>query len=429
MKILVVGSGGREHALAWKIAASPRVEKVYAAPGNAGMCSVAECLPIRSDDIDAVVKFAVDNGIGLVVVGPEVPLVGGMVDALSLAGIKAFGPTAKAAVLEGSKIFAKEIMTKCGVPTAAYRSFDQPEEAAAWVELVGAPLVIKADGLAAGKGVIIARTSADAHRAIDDILIKSVFGSAGRRLLVEEMLDGEEASLMAFCDGENVVLMDAAQDYKRVSDGDAGPNTGGMGCYSPVAPVTPLIREMALENVFRPVIAEMASMGVPFKGVLYAGLMLTADGPMVLEFNVRFGDPETQVILPRMEGDLVDVMEACVDGRLDQVELKWSERKAVSVVMASGGYPAAYSTGYPITGLEDAAKLDDVVVFHAGTAMADGSIVTAGGRVLNVTALGDSFCGATARAYEAVNAISFKDAHWRSDIAKRAIDREVTDER
>ncbi len=425
MKVLVVGSGGREHALAWKIAASPRVEKVYAAPGNAGICSVAECLPIKSDDIEAIVKFSVDKDIDLVVIGPEAPLVCGLVDALSQSGIKAFGPTAKAALLEGSKIFAKEIMTRCGVPTAAYRSFDQPEEAAAWVEAMGAPLVIKADGLAAGKGVIIAKTSADAYRAIDDILIKSVFGSAGRRVLIEEMLDGEEASLMAFCDGRDVVLMDAAQDYKRVSDGDAGPNTGGMGCYSPVAPVTPLIREMALKNIFCPVVAEMASMGVPFKGVLYAGLMLTADGPMVLEFNVRFGDPETQVILPRLEGDLVDIMEACADGKLDNISLQWSERKAVSVVMASGGYPSAYSTGYHITGLEDVAKLDDVTVFHAGTALVDSNTVTAGGRVLNVTALGDCFCGAAARAYEAVNAISFKNAHWRSDIAKRAIDREV----
>ncbi len=423
MKVLVVGGGGREHALAWKIAQSPRVTAVYAAPGNAGTETVARNVPIAADDVDSLAAFAQAEGIDLTVVGPEAPLVLGIADRFRERGLRVFGPSAAAARLEGSKAFAKAVMERFGVPTAAYREFTDPAEAKAYIREQGAPIVVKADGLAAGKGVTVARTVDEALSAVDAMMVAREFGDAGGRIVVEECLEGEEASFLAFCDGRTVLPMDSSQDHKPVFDDDRGPNTGGMGAYSPAPVVTPELFDRIVATVVRPVVEGLAAEGTPYVGVLYAGLMIRGDEVKVLEFNCRFGDPECQPIVLRMKGDLVPVLEACVDGTLEGVTLEWDPRPAVCVVMASGGYPGAYEKGLEIRGLAEAEALEDVVVFHAGTRREDGRIVTAGGRVLGVTALGADIPGAIRRAYEAVERISWPGCHYRRDIGRKALRR------
>ncbi len=421
MKVLVVGGGGREHALVWKIAQSPRVTAVFAAPGNAGTAGLARNVPIAADDVDSLLAFAETEGVDLTVVGPEAPLVLGIVDRFRRRGLRIFGPTADAARLEGSKAFAKAVMDRFGVPTAAYREFNDPAEARAYIREQGAPIVVKADGLAAGKGVTVARTVEEALTAVDVMMVDRTFGEAGGRIVVEECLEGEEASFLAFCDGRVVLPMASSQDHKPVFDDDQGPNTGGMGAYSPAPVVNPELFERIMDTVIRPVVDGLSREGSPYVGVLYAGLMIRGDEIKVLEFNCRFGDPECQPIVMRMKGDLVPVLEACVDGALDRVDLGWDPRPAVCVVMASGGYPGAYKKGLEIRGLDDAASLDDVVVFHAGTRLENGKVVTAGGRVLGVTALGDDIPSAIARAYRAVDRISWPGVHFRRDIGRKAL--------
>ncbi len=423
MKILVVGSGGREHALAWKLAQSPRVTRIFAAPGNPGTATVATNVDLAADDVEGLVAFAVAEGIDLTVVGPEAPLVLGLVDRLQAQGLRAFGPTAAAARLEGSKGFAKAAMTRFGVPTATFREFTDAEAARAYLREVGAPVVVKADGLAAGKGVTVARTLEEALAAVDQSLVQGAFGEAGARVVVEEYLEGEEASFLAFCDGTHVLAMASTQDHKPVGDGDQGPNTGGMGAYSPAPVVTPAIHEAALREAILPIVEGLAREGTPYVGVLYAGLMIRDGQFKVLEYNCRFGDPECQPIVLRMEGDLLPVLEACIDGHLDRVELTWSPRAAVCVVMASEGYPGEYPKGIEIRGLAAAGALADAVVFHAGTRAEGERVVTGGGRVLGVTALGDDVATARSLAYQAVGKISWPGAHWRTDIGAKAIGR------
>ena len=423
MNILVIGSGGREHALAWKLAQSPRQPKLYAVPGNPGMAEIAECVAgVSIEDNAALVALAKEKAIDLVVVGPEVPLTNGVVDAMHAAGIKAFGPTKAAAELEGSKSFSKDLMKKYSIPTAKYEVFTDAKAARAYVEQEGAPIVIKADGLAAGKGVIVAETLADALAAVDEILSDKAFGKAGSRVVIEEFMAGEEASLLAFTDGKAIYPMVSSQDHKRAFDGDKGPNTGGMGTYAPAPVMTPQLVEAATEQILKPVIAAMAKEGRPYAGCLYAGLMITAEGPKVVEFNARFGDPETQVVLPLLESDLVDIMLACADGTLGGMEIEWKRGAAVCVVMASGGYPKAYRKGLPIDGLQKA-KAAGALVFHAGTAKENGQIVTAGGRVLGIVATADRVEDAVERAYKGVSAVSFEGAFYRKDIAHRALAR------
>ncbi|RHM56114.1 phosphoribosylamine--glycine ligase [Mitsuokella sp. AF33-22] len=423
MNILVIGSGGREHTLAWKLAQSPLATKLYAVPGNPGMAEVATCIPgVDICDNAALVKLAQDKAIDLVVVGPEVPLTNGVVDAMNAAGIKAFGPTRLAAELEGSKSFSKNLMKKYGIPTAKYEVFTNADEARAYVEKEGAPIVIKADGLAAGKGVIVAMTKEEALEAVHEIMDDAAFGKAGSRVVIEEFMDGEEASLLAFTDGRTIVPMVSSQDHKRAYDGDKGPNTGGMGTYAPAPVMTKELVAEATEKILKPVIAAMAKEGRPYKGCLYAGLMITDEGPKVVEFNARFGDPETQVVLPLLESDLVEIMLACVDGTLSDLDIKWSDGAAVCVVMASGGYPKSYQKGFAIDGLEKA-KAADTLVFHAGTAEKDGAVVTNGGRVLGVVAKAPTVKEAVDKAYKGVAAITFQDAFYRKDIAHRALER------
>ena len=423
MNILVIGSGGREHTLAWKLAQSPLATKLYAVPGNPGMAEVATCIPgVDICDNAALVKLAQDKAIDLVVVGPEVPLTNGVVDAMNAAGIKAFGPTRLAAELEGSKSFSKNLMKKYGIPTAKYEVFTDADEARASVEKEGAPIVIKADGLAAGKGVIVAMTKEEALEAVHEIMDDAAFGKAGSRVVIEEFMDGEEASLLAFTDGRTIVPMVSSQDHKRAYDGDKGPNTGGMGTYAPAPVMTKELVAEATEKILKPVVAAMAKEGRPYKGCLYAGLMITDEGPKVVEFNARFGDPETQVVLPLLESDLVKIMLACVDGTLADLDIKWSDGAAVCVVMASGGYPKSYQKGYAIDGLEKA-KAADTLVFHAGTAEKDGAVVTNGGRVLGVVAKAPTVKQAVDKAYKGVAAITFQDAFYRKDIAHRALER------
>ncbi len=421
MKILVVGGGGREHTLVWKLRQTPQVKALYCAPGNGGIAQHATCVAISADDIAGLVEFARTQQIDLTVVGPEAPLYAGIVDAFHDAGLRIFGPTARAARIEGSKIFAKELMTHYNVPTALYRIFDNPDEAAEYVAKVGAPIVIKADGLAAGKGVMVCSTGEEALAAIDRTMRQRAFGDAGNRVLVEKKLVGEEASALAFVSGESFVLMDSSQDHKPVFDGDKGPNTGGMGAYSPAPIVDRLAWERIRTEIFERIVGGMAADGLDFRGVLYAGLMMTDDGPQVLEFNVRFGDPENQVLMPRLEGDLVDVLQSVIDGTLEGTELCWSSSAAVCVVMASGGYPGSYEKGKPITGLEENAADPDVVVFHAGTRLDGDTLVTAGGRVLGVTARGRTLESAIETAYNAVEMISFEGAHYRTDIGAKAL--------
>ena len=422
MNILILGSGGREHALLWKLAQSPEATKLYAVPGNPGMAELAECVAGSIEDNASVVKLAQEKKIDLVVVGPEVPLTNGVVDALRAAGIKAFGPTKAAAELEGSKSFSKDIMKKYGIPTAKYEVFTDADAARAYIEKEGAPIVIKADGLAAGKGVIVAETKEQALDAVYEIMDDAAFGKAGSRVVIEAFMEGEEASLLAFTDGKTIRPMVSSQDHKRAYDGDKGPNTGGMGTYAPAPVMTKDMVEQATEKILKPMIAAMAKEGRPYQGCLYAGLMITEEGPKVVEFNARFGDPETQVILPLLRGDLVKIMQACVDGTLDTAAVDWEDGAAVCVVMASGGYPKSYKKGYAIDGLKKAESLG-TFVFHAGTAKKDGKVVTSGGRVLGVTARGGGIKEATEKAYKGVEAIRFTDEFHRKDIAHRALER------
>ena len=419
MKILVVGSGGREHALAWKIASSPLLEKLYCAPGNAGIAEVSECVNISAEDVAGLLKFAQEKKIDLTVVGPEVPLTMGIADAFEKAGLKVFGPTAKGAEIEGSKVFSKKLMHKHAIPTGAFRVFDRAADAHRYVDVTPGPFVVKADGLAAGKGVLVTSTAQQAHDAIDLVMKAREFGAAGDRVVIEEKLSGVEASVLAFVDGRTVAPMIAAQDHKRVKDGDRGLNTGGMGAYAPTPVITPALAREVEEKVLVPVVHALNHERRDYRGVVYAGVMLTPAGMMVLEFNCRFGDPETQPILMLMKSDLVPILMATAERRLSEVQLEWEPGAAVCVVMASGGYPGKYEVGKPISGLEDAKNLPSVQIFHAGTARKDGRIVTNGGRVLGVTARGADIALARKAAYEAVAKISFEGAHFRRDIAAR----------
>ncbi|SMC47733.1 phosphoribosylamine--glycine ligase [Sporomusa malonica] len=422
MNILLIGGGGREHALAWKLAQSPRVEKIYCAPGNPGIAAIAECINIDMTDNEALGKFALAHNIGLTVVGPELPLTNGLVDHFDALNLKIFGPSRQAAQLEGSKAFAKDIMHKYNIPTAASAAFTDADTAIDYIKKQGAPIVVKADGLAAGKGVVVAMTVDEAVDAVDMMMREKAFGSAGNLVVVEEYLDGEEASLLAFTDGYTVAPMIAAQDHKRVFDNDQGPNTGGMGTYAPAPVVTNAVRAQVTREVLQPVIDGMRQEGIIYKGCLYAGLMITAQGPKVIEFNARFGDPETQVVLPLLASDLVDIMEACADGRLADVSINWDSKAAVCVVLAAGGYPGTYTKGDKISGLAQA-EAQGAMVFHAGTGAKDGAIVTNGGRVLGVTAVGDDIRSAVDKVYKAVPEVNFEGMHYRKDIAHRAFNR------
>ncbi len=422
MKVLVVGSGGREHALVWKLSQSPKVTKIYAAPGNAGMARLGECVPVKSDDIPGLVDFAKSKAIDLTVVGPEGPLSMGIVDVFTRAGLRAFGPSGAAAEIESSKRFSKDLMKKFGIPTAEYAVFTDKAAAEAYVREKGAPIVVKADGLAAGKGVVVAETVDEALQALNMIMADRAFGAAGDRVVIEECLRGEEASFMAFSDGKTVVPMASSQDHKRVFDADKGPNTGGMGAYSPAPVVTKQLERKVMETIMLPTVRAMEKEGRLFKGVLYAGLMIHNGEAKVLEFNARFGDPETQPIMARLETDLIDIIEAILTESLAKIEIKWKPDSAVCVVMASGGYPGKYEKGKVITGLDNAAKQQGVVVFHAGTALRNGATVTDGGRVLGVTGLGPVVAAAIDNAYAGVREISFEGAHFRRDIGARALE-------
>ena len=418
----MVGSGGREHALCWSLAASPLCDKLYCAPGNAGIAEEAECVPIAAEDLDGLVAFAREQSIDFVVVGPEAPLVAGLVDRLEASGIKAFGPSAAAAQLEGSKGFMKDLCARHGIPTAAYRRFTDAEAAKAYARACGAPIVVKADGLAAGKGVVIARDLAEADAAIDSMLTEGRFGAAGAAVVIEDFLEGEEASFFALVDGKTALPLASAQDHKAVGDGDTGPNTGGMGAYSPAPVVTDAVAAEIMAHIIEPTVRAMADEGRPFKGVLYAGLMITGDGPKLLEYNTRFGDPECQVLCVRLKSDLLPALLAARDGVLSTFHLRWRDEAALTVVMAAKGYPGAYRKGTEIRGVEQAAALPDVTIFHAGTKRAeDGRLLAAGGRVLNVTALGRTVAEAQARAYEAVDRIDWPDGFCRRDIGWRAV--------
>lgn len=419
VNILVIGSGGREHALFWKLSESPQTERIYAIPGNPGM---GEMTDIAVTDNAAILQFAKEKDIGLVVVGPEVPLMNGLVDDLEAAGIPAFGPRANAAEIEGSKSFAKDLMKKYGIPTARYEVFAEAEAARAYIRSEGAPIVVKADGLAAGKGVVVAMTEQEALDAVDAIMENNSFGDAGERVVIEEFMEGEEASLLAFTDGTVIRPMISAQDHKRAFDGDKGPNTGGMGTYAPAPVMTPELTERAVEEILKPTISAMEKEGRAYRGCLYLGLMITADGPKVVEFNARFGDPETQVVLPLLDGDLVQIMHACAGGTLADVPIRWKDGAAVCVVLAAGGYPASYEKGNEIYGIGNAEKLG-ALVFHAGTAKKNGKIVTNGGRVLGVVGMGKDIASAVQSAYDAVDQISFKGEYHRKDIAHRALNR------
>lgn len=421
MKILVVGSGGREHSLVWKLAQSPRVHRLYAAPGNAGIAEQAECVPVPATDVVALATFAEKEKVDLTVVGPEVPLTLGLVDEFQRRGLRAFGASRAAAQIEGSKAFAKALMLKYGIPTAAYREFSEPDAALAYVRERGAPIVVKADGLAAGKGALVCRTVADAVAAVRLIMEQRAFGEAGDRVVVEECLEGEEASFLAFTDGKTVLPLASAQDHKPIYDNDEGPNTGGMGAYSPAPVVSAALHRQIMDRVMVPTVRAMAAEGRPYRGVLYAGVMIKDGEAKVLEFNARFGDPEAQPLLLRMDSDLVPVLEAVLDGRLHEVTLQWKEDAAVCVVMASGGYPETYQKGKAIQGLEEAAKVEGVVIFHAGTARRGAHLLTDGGRVLGVTGRGRDVREAITRTYEAVRRISWEGVHFRTDIGAKAL--------
>ena len=423
MNVLLVGSGGREHAIAWKLRQSKDLGKLYIAPGNAGTAQCGLNVPIQDADVQGLVDFAKKKDIGLVVVGPEDPLSLGLVDALEQAGIKAFGPSAGAAQLEADKGFSKQMMRSCSIPTAEARIFDRFSDAKAYIASRDEPVVVKATGLAKGKGVFVCDEPSDAILAAEKIMVEKIFGSAGDRVVVEEKLLGEEASILAFVDSRTIYVMESSQDHKPVGDGDTGPNTGGMGAYSPAPVVSDAMMTKITREVLVPIVDGMNRNGTPYKGVLYAGLMITPGGPRILEFNCRFGDPETQAILPRLQSDLLEVFLAVCNGRLDEVSLEWDPRPSVCVVMASGGYPGDYSKGKTITGLDEAAHIKDVMVFHAGTTARDAEVVTSGGRVLGVTALGQDIRQAKATAYETVERIRFEGVCYRHDIADKAIRR------
>ena len=423
MHILLLGSGGREHALAWKIAASPLVTKLWCAPGNAGIAREAECVPLDIADHEAVIAFCKANAVEFVVVGPETPLAAGIVDDLGRAGIKAFGPSKAAAQLEGSKGFTKDLCAEFGIPTAAYRRFDNEAGALAYVRAQGAPIVIKADGLAAGKGVVVAKTLREAEDAVA-MMFAGHFGAAGAEVVIEEFLAGREVSFFALCDGETALPLASAQDHKRVFDHDQGPNTGGMGAYSPTPFVTSEIHDQIMSRIISPTVAGMKARGAPFRGVLYAGVMLTEQGPKLFEYNVRFGDPECQVLMLRMMSDIVPAFLAACDGELKHFNLRWYPEAAITVVMAAKGYPGDYRKGSRIEGLDDAAEIDGVEIFHAGTLEKDGAILANGGRVLNVCALGKTVTEAQARAYAAIDRINWPDGFCRRDIAWQAVEQE-----
>jgi phosphoribosylamine--glycine ligase len=421
MKVLLVGSGGREHAIAWKVSQSKKLKKIYIAPGNPGTAMHGENVGIADTDIEAQIKFALDAGIDLAIIGPEDPLAAGAVDAFEAAGIKAFGPSQKAAQLEADKAFAKEIMRANSIPTAESRTFTSFADARAYIASRDEAVVVKAAGLAKGKGVFVCNEPADGILAAEKIMNERLFGDAGTTVIVEDKLLGQEASILAFVDGRNIYVMESSQDHKPIGEGDTGPNTGGMGAYSPAPIVTDKLMDQITREILVPTIDGMNRSDALYRGILYAGIMLTQGGPRVLEFNCRFGDPETQPILMRLKSDLLEVMLAVCEGKLDSINLHWDPRPAVCVVMSSGGYPGSYEKGKPIDGLEQASKLKDVVVFHAGTAKQDGKIVTSGGRVLGVTALGDSIADAKTRAYQAVDMIHFEGAYCRRDIADKAL--------
>ena len=422
MKILIIGGGGREHAIAWKLAQSPKVEKLYCAPGNAGIAKVAECVDIGVMEFEKLVAFAKENAIDLTVVAPDDPLAAGAVDAFEAAGLRAFGPRKNAAILEGSKAFSKELMKKYGIPTAAYETFSDPEEALNYLETVKMPIVLKADGLALGKGVLICQNLEEARDGVKALMMDKQFGSAGDEIVIEEFMTGREVSVLSFVDGKTIKIMTSAQDHKRAKDGDQGLNTGGMGTFSPSPFYTPEVDAYCREHIYQKTVDAMAAEGREFKGIIFFGLMLTADGPKVLEYNARFGDPETQVVLPRMKNDLAELFEACIDGTLDQINLEFEDNAAVCVVLASDGYPEKYEKGYVISGLDKFSDADGYYVFHAGSKFdAEGRIVTNGGRVLGVTALGKDLKEARKNAYEATEWVEFGNKYMRHDIGK-AID-------
>ena len=421
MKILIVGSGGREHALAWKIAQSPKVEKIYCAPGNAGIAEYAECVDITAMEFDKLAAFAKEKEIDLTVIGMDDPLVGGIVDVFEAQGLRVFGPRKNAAILEGSKAFSKDLMKKYDIPTAAYENFDDPEKALAYLEHADFPIVLKADGLALGKGVLICNTLEEAKDGVKSIMLDKKFGSAGNQMVIEEFMTGREVSVLSFVDGKTIRIMTSAQDHKRALDGDQGLNTGGMGTFSPSPFYTEEVDAFCRKYIYQKTVDAMAAEVREFKGIIFFGLMLTSKGPKVLEYNARFGDPEAQVVLPRMKNDIIDVFEACVDGTLDQIELEFEDNAAVCVVLASDGYPVKYDKGLEIRGLENFKDKEGYYVFHAGTKLKDGKIVTNGGRVLGVVATGDDLKKARANAYEAVKLVDFDNKYCRSDIGK-AID-------
>ncbi len=423
MKVLLIGSGGREHALAWKLAASPLLEKLYCAPGNPGIATVAELVDISADDHKALIAFAKDKKIDLVVVGPEAPLVAGLSDEMRTEGIRVFGPSKAAAQLEGSKGFTKDLCARFGIPTGAYGRFNNAPKAKAYIRQQGAPIVVKADGLAAGKGVVVAMTLDEALDAVD-ACFEGAFGSAGAEVVVEEFLDGEEASFFCICDGKTALPLGSAQDHKRVGDGDTGPNTGGMGAYAPAPVMTQEIVERTMRELIEPTMRGMAEIGAPFSGILFLGLMIGKDGPKLIEYNTRFGDPECQVLMMRLNSDLLALINAAVDGKLDEVSLGWKDQPALTVVMAAEGYPSNVKKGSVIRGLDKLEGIDGVKVFHAGTAQKDGNIIANGGRVLNVTAIAGTVAEAQARAYEAVKRIDWPEGFYRSDIGWRAVERE-----
>lgn len=421
MKVLIVGSGGREHAIAWKVAQSPKVDKIYCAPGNAGISEFAECVSIGAMEFDKLVAFAKEKEIDLTVIGMDDPLVGGVVDAFEAEGLRVFGPRKNAAILEGSKAFSKDLMKKYKIPTAGYETFETPEEALAYLETSKYPIVLKADGLALGKGVLICSTKEEAKEGVKTLMLDKQFGSAGDRIVVEEFMTGREVSVLSYVDGKTIKIMTSAQDHKRAKDGDQGLNTGGMGTFSPSPFYTEEVDAFCKEHIYQKTVDAMAAEGRTFKGIIFFGLMLTEEGPKVLEYNARFGDPETQVVLPRMKNDIVEVFEACVDGTLDQIDLQFEDNAAVCVVLASDGYPEHYEKGYKITGFENFEGKDGYYVFHAGTKFNGEDIVTNGGRVLGVVAKGDNLKAARANAYEATKLIHFDNKYMRNDIGK-AID-------
>lgn len=427
MKVLVIGGGGREHTLVWKIRQSPRVSEVWAIPGNAGIAQVARCMSMDIGDFESLARFVEGNKVDLTIVGPETPLVGGIVDYFTQRGLRVFGPNKNAARLEGSKIFAKNLLAKYNIPTADFQVFEDYQSAIDYLARVGVPIVVKADGLAAGKGSIVASTQEEARSALDLMMKKKAFGQAGERVIMEDCLYGQEASIICFTDGNTILPMPSSQDHKPVFDGDNGPNTGGMGAYAPAPLITEELSQEIMATIVSPTVRALAEEGIEYKGILYVGIMVTAQGPKVLEFNVRFGDPENQVTMPLLRSDLIEIIDAVIDRRLDSVNIEWDKKSCVCVVLASGGYPGQYEKGMSISGLDGLGEMDGVFAFHAGTNLKDEKIVTSGGRVLGVTALGNGLAQARDQAYQAVNRIRFDGMHYRRDIGQKGLRREISD--